>query len=438
MAGVSDKQLVRMPGWPAGVDNLSPENDLARDESGKSVIAVRAAENVDLSKGGKPRRREGFALALAGSRTHSLWRDGELPFALYVTGGTLRAFQPGGGFDIADGLDASLPVSYALAGERVFWSNGPQRGVVLADGTPAPWGCPTPGGQPQVTALAGQGGLAAGRYQVAITWQLASGEEGGAALAVVVDVVEGGGLSLSGFPVPPAEVAAVRIYVSPANGDVLYHALDVAPGLPVVVIGAGVRRKPLDTQLLDTMPGGHIVRWYNGRLFVADEGHLRWSESLRYGLTQPAKNHLGFGGRLDLLEPAAAGSAGGGLYVAAGKRTYWLAGGDPAAFTQQIAYPHGAVSGTSLTVPGNLFGLETANPVPYWLADNGVACLGLPGGQVMPLREGQVVAPSAKRGASLFRERNGLRQVVTALAETAPRGLAMRDVGVMTVERYDR
>jgi hypothetical protein len=48
------------------------------------------------------------------------------------------------------------------------------------------------------------------------------------------------------------------------------------------------------------------------------------------------------------------------------------------------------------------------------------------------------VAPSAKRGASLFRERNGLRQVVTALAETAPRGLAMRDVGVMTVERYDR
>jgi hypothetical protein len=56
-----------------------------------------------------------------------------------------------------------------------------------------------------------------------------------------------------------------------------------------------------------------------------------------------------------------------------------------------------------------------------------VACLGLPGGQVVPLRERQVVAPAAERGASLFRERDGMRQVITALQGATPQGIAIGD-----------
>jgi hypothetical protein len=439
MAGVSDKQLVTTVGWPAGVDNVSPETDLVRDDQGKAVIALRVADNVDLTAGGKPSRRAGYALVVSGGRVHSLWRDDLWPFAAVVIDGVLCGFAGGEDtFEIRAGLEPGLPVSYALAGERVHWSNGVQRGVVLADGTAAPWGCPAPGGQPTLTALA-TGGLDAGTYQVAVTWQLASGEESGAALAGTVAVPAGGGIALSEIRVPDdAAVAKVRVYVSQADGDVLYHAMDLAPGLPAAMIGKSRRGLPLVTQFLETMPAGQIVRWFNSRLYVAAGATLCWSESLRYGLTHPVDNRLPIvGGDIDLLEPVGSGTEAPGLYVASGHRTYWLGGTNPAQFTQRIAYPYGAVAGTGIVVLGNVFGLDSPAPVAYWMATNGVAVLGLPGGQVLPLRDQQVVGPQAKAGASLFRERGGLRQVVTALRDTAPNGLAMRDSGVMTVDRYD-
>jgi hypothetical protein len=439
MAGVSDKQLAQMAGWPAGVDNLSPETDLTRDDQGKVVIALRTAQNVDLTAGGKASRRAGYTLVVAGGRVHSLWSADLWPFALVVLDGVLSGFAGGGDtFDIQAGLEPGLPLSYALAGDKVHWSNGSQCGVVLADATAAPWGCPAPGGQPTLTALP-TGGLDAGTYQVAVTWQLASGEESGAALASTVAVPAGGGIALSDIREPDdAAVAKVRVYVSPADGDVLYHAVDLSPGLPAAVIGKSRRGLPLATQFLEAMPAGQIVRWFNGRLYVAARGVLCWSEALRYGLTHPTKNRLPIvGGDIDLLEPVGAGTEAPGVYVASGHRTYWLGGTDPAQFTQRIAYPYGAVAGTGIVVPGNVFGLDSTAPVAYWMASNGVACLGLPAGQVLPLRDKQVVAPQAKTGASMFRAQAGLRQVVTTLRDTAPNGLAIRDSGVMTVDRYD-
>jgi hypothetical protein len=442
MAGVSDKQLVTTAGWPGGLDNLSSETALKRDDQGKAVIAFRLGENVDLDKTGKPRRRLGRNQVLAGSRVHSLWREGAWPFALAMINGTLTGlYAMGQSFPILAGLDPGLPLSYALVGDRVFWSSTSDSGVVKMDGTPAPWGCPTPYGNPTLSEHVGAGGLISleqSRYQVVLTWQLATGEESGSVLAGVVQIGDGSGITLTDIPAPddPA-VARVRVYVTPADGDVFYHAMDLAPGLPVAVISVGLRGKPLDTQFLDRMPVGQIVRSFNGRLYVASGPLLAWSEALRYGLTHPVNNRLGFGSDIDLLEPVSAGDDGAGIYVAAGKRVYWLGGTDPAQMQQVIVRPHGAVPGTGMKVPASVFGLETKGEVAYWMGTDGVAVLGLPGGQVMALREDQTVAPIATSGASMYREQNGIRQVVTALSETAPRGMAIKDIGVMTVQRYD-
>lgn len=436
MAGVSDKALVRMAGWPAGIDNLSPEQSLTRDDQGKTVIAVRDAVNVDLDAAGKPHRRGGYRLALTGERVHSLWHDPLWPFALVVIDGYLCGYRGEADSFRIQSVIGSGTLSYARAGDRVYWSGDAEHGAVRIDGTPAPWGCPDPPGQPALTALPDQGGLDAGRYQVAITWQLESGEESGATLAAQVDVPEGGGIALGELPVTTADVARVRVYRSSANGATLHHVQDLAPNMPVAVLGKQRLGRQLDTQFLETMPAGAIVRHFNGRLYVATDA-LVWSEALRYGLTQPVNDRLGFRGRIDLVQPVGDGSDGPGIYVAAGDRTYWLGGTDPAAFTQVIAYPFGAVPGTGIGVPGSIFGLQTTTQVAYWMARNGVAMVGLPGGQVLPLREGQAVAPLAERGASLLREQGGVRQVVTALQDTTPNGLAVRDVGAMTVQRFD-
>lgn len=437
MAGVTDKRLVTLAGWPAGIDNLSPEQDLTRDPDGV-VSAVRMAENVDLSRDGKPRRRAGRTRVLSAARVHSLWHAGAWPFALYVADDQLMAFQPGENYAVAGGLSQGWPVSYALAADKVYWSNGFQTGVVLPDGSVAPWGCKGPGGTPTLTAVPGAGALDAGTYQVAMTFQLASGEESGASLAATIDVPEGGGIALSDIPAPLDDgVARARIYVTGAQGDVLYHAMDLAPGLPAAMLGQGPRGKMLDTQFLTPMSAGSIVRWFAGRLYVAAADVLAWSQALRYGLHHPAFNRIRFGAAIDMVQPVASGGDGAGLYVAAGDRVYFLAGADPATFTQAIARSRGVVPCSALAVEASVFGVQQGGEVAYWMGRDGVPCLGLPGGQVMPLREGQVVAPQAASAASLYREQNGLRQVVTALSQSRPQGLAFSDSVTVTVQRFD-
>jgi len=441
---VSDKQLETTAAWPAGLDNLSPENDLTRDDKGKAVIAFRIGQNLDLWKGGKARRREGRTQVMAYSLGHSLWREGQWPFALAVIDGTLTGiYAEGQSFQILEGIRRDLRASYALVGERVFWSNSEQSGVVNIDGSSAPWGCPTPYGNPMLSESVGVGGLVSlenSRYQVAITWVLASGEESGALLAGFVEIQDGSGVLLSNIPAPedPA-VYLVRVYMTPADGDVFYHATDLSPTLPTAIIGKGRQGKLLDTQFLVRMPPGHIVRVLNGRLFVAVDDTMYWSEALRYGLTHPVNNRLRFSaGRLKLMEPIDAGGEGPGMYVSSGDRTYWLGGNDPGTFSQKIVDPYGAIPGTGISVPAKVFGLEEIQGnVAYWINDNGVAVLGLPGGQITKIRADQIAAPIARSGASMFRERNGIKQVVTSLSETAPRGLVVKDTGVITIDRYD-
>jgi hypothetical protein len=281
------------------------------------------------------------------------------------------------------------------------------------------------------------GGLSAGTYQLAVTFLTAAGEESGASLAAMVDVPEGGGVQCDAIPQPPDASYRVRLYLSGANGDVLHFARDLAAGMTSVLLGVTRAGKVLETQFLEPMPPGHIVRWFNGRLYVAVDNVLVWSEAMRYGLTRLAHNRAGFQKRLDLLEPVGAGDEGAGIYVASADRTYFLGGTDPKAFSNRIAYPHGAVPGTALRVPANVFGVQSSTEVVYWLARNGVGCLGLPGGTVMPLRENQVIGPSADSGASLYRDVNGLRQVITTLVGAQERGLALGDKLNCTVIRHD-
>lgn len=438
MTTPSDKQLARMSAWPAGIDNRSPEQALTRDDQGRAVIALRDAENVDLDRQGKPSRRDGYTRVLAGQRVHSLWARDPFPFGLFVDGQDLNALREDGtSFLIRSGMGAK-PVSYDLAAGRVYWSNEQQTGSVSADGVALPWGAPGPNGVPTVQGGGGIGGLSAGTYQIAVTFLTASGEESGASLAATADVPEGGGLTLTGIPQPPDASYRIRIYRSGANGDALYQAMDIPYGTTTLMLGVGRPGKLLETQFLEPMPPGHIVRAFNGRLYVACGNEVRWSEALRYGLTRLAHNRIGLQTRVSLMEPVGQGDEAGGLFVAAGERTYFWSGADPKVFGNRIAYPHGAVPGTALRVPANVFGIESTTEVVYWLASNGVGCLGLPGGTVVPLRENQAIAPSADSGASLFRDANGIQQVITTLVGAQERGLAIGDRLNCTVIRHDQ
>jgi hypothetical protein len=126
------------------------------------------------------------------------------------------------------------------------------------------------------------------------------------------------------------------------------------------------------------------------------------------------------------------------MFVAAGSRTYWLGGANPDGFTQRTVYPAGVVEGTAVVMRGSAWGFDTAERVVAWLATNGVFCVGVPGGTVVRMKESEALATVGERGASLFREVDGIRQFLTALqGSTKAPGLRVTDRVAVRTLRHD-
>lgn len=430
MAGVRDSDLVIQTGFPAGLDNVSPEQSLPRDEGGNPV-AARALVNLDVIDG-KPRTRAGYA-RLAEGRWHSpgkltgralfAVKDGDL-VQLDSNGNVLQTIRAGVG---------ERRISYAEVNGDLLWSNGQAfrriTGDTLAD---LPGWIEAPGA-PDVAAHA-DGGLTAGNYAVAMTWLDAAGRESGA--WGVVDATVGLGQGIRVFNIPPAPEYAVRarIYVSTANGSELYAAKDISPlATNVLVTAADVREagKALETLWHASFPPCDLLRHQNGRLLGVKGNLLVWSPPLRQGLHH-SDDYMRCGAEITLMEPL----EGAGVWLADHARTYWLQGTSPREWRRIGKHDKPAVRGTSIVVPGTVVGVDTSAPVAFWLAADGVFCVGMPDGNLIRLKEGQLALPYGEEGAILFREHAGLRQLVATYMSRGANGMAMTDRASATVTRY--
>lgn len=415
-------------------------NNQARETSLPGNV-LREAENVDIDGQGKVRSRQGYQApvveCLAGG--HSLWGDKDLPFGLYVDGGELRLFWPGGQPELLqDGLSPGMPMSYQLVNDKVFWSNGGQHGVVMVHtGECVAWGCEQPTGQPTMQGVPGQGRFQAGSVQVAVTFVDAQGRESGAATAAAVDI-DAGGLRLTDIPQPTSlAVTGVRIYATTENGAALALATQLPVGITTYLLLAPPSGRLLATQHMETLPPGHLLAFGNGRMYSAVENVLFWSESLRYGLCNVAHAHLRFPHRIDLMAFVGAGTDGAGLFVAAGERTYWLGGADPSGWRRVLANSYGAVPGTCIVSPGDAWGLETKAEVPVWLAGNGQFVAGLPGGSVINVSGDGYITNVAETGAAMYRHVDGVPQIVASLRSPTALRSAVGDDVVVRVYRHD-
>ena len=223
MAGTSDKELFRLGGFPAGLNNRASSTEGPTDENGVQV-ALREAVNVSLTAQGHPKRRPG-QVARAAGKAHSLFAME--PWLLAVVDGELRAYMPA-----ADGAltpDAVL----ATPGDRfctfagddfsVWWSNGIVSGRIAEDLSAHPFWVDTPD---PVSLAAGTGSLPKGRYEVSVTAVDAEGRESGASGAVGIMLQAGQGIVVA-LPPAPAGAARWRVFVTPPDGDVLYEPAEL-------------------------------------------------------------------------------------------------------------------------------------------------------------------------------------------------------------------
>lgn len=423
MARTPDTKVPKLGPWPSGINNLAPEGELPRNEFGTRFIALREANNVDLSKEGRATRRPGYAGIHETDIGHSLWSGADMNFGLFVDNGELHMLNRDESIQALGLFVGAHPLSYAQQGDRIYYTSRSAAGMLTLDTQAWSWGVEGPAGQPLPEVLDGYG-LTPGTYQVAVTYSDELGRESGTPRAAMIEVGEAQGILLTGISLP-AGVLRANVYLTDANDQVLrLHSRTVGP---TVLIGAQANGPQLETQHLVPMPRGHLVRIHNGRMWVADGRNLRWSPTMRYGLTDPREMVIRFDRNIDLLEPVGAGDGDAGVYVAAGEATYWLGGRNPADFNRNRISGYGAVPRSTVDVRGTAMGLDEDDASPVWLSRSGQYVIGQGGGKLKVLKADEAVIPDADSAASLYIERSGRKQIITALRGARPNDLAVTD-----------
>ena len=401
---IDEKQLVQIGPFVKGVNNMADEASLGPDE-------LREALNIDIDQAGGASSREGYSEVMMGTNTHSLVSWGGA--LLFVEDGVLTRFDPVSSVKtpLVTGMDQNRYVSYQRVRNELFWSNGEQSGRLSLIFESKPLAVPRPPVQPTLSEL-GSGYMPAGKYQIAITYVDADGEESGTGLASEISC--DGGISLSGIPAPGAGYF-VRIYATPPNGDQFFEQAQLPNGVSTFSLYAfSDQGMTLETQHTRPIPPGQIVRHGFGRVWVARDNVLMFSCPVSPGIYRPADDYFMFRKRITVMEPIA-----DGIWICTPDETFFIQGASPEQMAVQLVGPHGGLEGTGMTADASTFGAALgglSGRVAYWFGDNG-ASIGLPQGQIRPFMEGRVAVDQYSRGATVFREENGRQQFITAVRD---------------------
>lgn len=162
------------------------------------------------------------------------------------------------------------------------------------------------------------------------------------------------------------------------------------------------------------MLGGHILEYYNNRLYASQGPNLIYSDATVLKQMDKRKNALAFPGHITMVK-----SVADGLYVSAGEHTIFCKGTGPQDFTYTQVMDSGAVDGTAISVDGDDIGKgKYQGKTVYFIAD-GTIYKGLPGGLVTQLQDGLFFMDNLERGAAILKYDHGYSQYV-AICELTP------------------
>lgn len=393
--------------------------DLLSEETGLAERTVRRAENVDIHRNGVIRRRGGYAIHAAGDGFQALFAS---PHGLLA--------QRWGNVYRLD-TEALLPVKLCETGAldavdftthngHTYFGNAASLWWIPGnEAVPRPVGVPLPAALPGIEAHAA-GTLPAGRYVVAVSRLDDRGEESSTKVLGQVDMPTGGGIRLYGMT--PDLDAMLRVYLTPPDGEALYLAESFSAAFSEYVVTRQPDGAIRSTQHLAPLPGCDFIRGHAGRLYVARDDTVFFSEPLRPHLHDPRHNFIKFSGPIRFLEPVA-----GGLYVGDERGVWFLDGNQPEQIRPVSSVR--AVRRSSLRISGAHFNREVTQSdqdCAVWLSEEGYM-LGRAAGDVVSLHPERVRVEPGLEGRSRLVVRNGIKQVVTLVSasQTAAYGVAL-------------
>lgn len=395
-------------GWSRGMDNKRQSADIPYD-------ILRNAVNVDVLTSGKVRRRRGISQVVSDADAHSVFANGrEL---LWGTKTTLKACSVNfAKRTLLTSARLDLPLSYVHLNGVTYFSNEKINGKINADGVYEPWGIVPPTAAP--TVVSADAGVLERIYQVTCTFVIKVAgvevEESGAPLATSCAGGDAGVITVSAIPQPTdSRVTHVRLYISDVDGSVLYQYADVPVGITTRMVSRPFALgKKLSSQFMANMPPGQLIEYFNGRMYVAVDNLLIFSDALRYGAYHTAEGFYMFPERITLLK-----AADSGLFLSADS-TYYLSSDTPTKATLVPKLPYKAIEGAACAVPYSKDIL--------WLSERGVV-RGSPDGSVTNITEGHIAMDRVTRACVGYLELNGSQHALAISDQSTPSPLQAKD-----------
>jgi hypothetical protein len=364
------------------------------------------ADNIDIDMSGRIGRRKGSSLLVAGA-AHSLWSDDEDTVCFFGQGNTLYSMSPTLVPTPVTQLLSGGRISFTKVNDRTYFTNAVDTGVI-EQGAARSWGV-VPPTLPGVNFSVGN--MNAGTYQYTMTFVRSDGQESGAPMPGLFQIVaDGGSVEFVNIPVSTdPDVVAKNIYMSPPNGEQLFMALVLANSITQASYAndATELTVPIESLFLTNAPPGQLVAFYRSRMWVAVGDTLYPSKEFDYERFDP-REYIQMDGRITLLAPMTdkeitdAGRSSG-FFVGTEKSCGVLVGSEPGQFQYVPKTSYGAIFGTLAYIDGSVFrdGSAGARPLPMWITPKG-AVVGLPEMLITNLTVSKFRFPVGKQGAAVY------------------------------------
>lgn len=301
-------------------------------------------------------RRPGLRKVIDMEGLQTIWSDGHRVFG--VAANALYELHPESGE--RDELctlngDAMHPVSFVKQGDKVYFSNIFDNGVIdLSTMACVGWGIEPP--HDPVAKATGDGGLQPGTYNVIYSWVSSDGLASGNSAITPVELSEEGGIALT------SRNPGAVVWCTEADGHVFYRVGEVdnithiATAEPFPHLWAGPPPR------MDHLTVAH------GRMWGARGKTLYYSEPHRFDLWNKAYS------RFDYHEKIT-GVAGTetGVYVGTEKRVLFLLGRDPREMSERRVAEEPMLAGSLTRVRAEDVRLSDLGEVlPVWVGGDGV------------------------------------------------------------------
>jgi hypothetical protein len=367
---------------------------------------LKKALNIDIDKLGGIAKRKGYSLKDSGNYI-SIWASENRLGCFANKNGNLIEVKSDYSVSTVKSNISNDPVSFDEVDGVIYYTSDAHNGMIV-NGVHKDWGIPKNILAPTLSLAVGT--LSEGTYQVSFTYVRSDGIESGATPASMITVPNGSGISLNIPNTSIPDIVYSRIYCSEPNGKVLYYAGLSLLNSTFTIGSTSSFSNPFKMFNLDKAPTGHIVKYYRGRIYIAQDNVLWYSEPYQYQHFNLGSNYFEFPERIREVMPVE-----DGIWLGS-DRLYYLSGDSPESFKRSTKEHIKIVEGTASKISGSYIHLDNT-PIGYkWLvtSDLGIFVL-FNQGLVINLTSQNVALEGSDLGTSVFLQDSGLNQYLSIL-----------------------